>query len=66
MSTLAEIESAASTLPPEQQESLLLFLAGRLRDVRAAMSEPRSFSPAQIQQWIQDDEQDLREFRAAS
>lgn len=31
MSTLAEIESAAETLPVEQKERLLLFLAAQLR-----------------------------------
>ncbi len=66
MSTLTEIETAASNLLPEQQESLLLFLAERLRDARATQPEPRSFSPAQIQQWIKDDEEDLRSFRAVS
>lgn len=66
MSTLAEIETAASTLPPEQQESLLLFLADRLRDARATLPQPRSFSPAQIQQWIQEDQQDMRDFSASA
>jgi len=33
MSTLAEIETAAEALPPEQQEELIRFLAGRLRPV---------------------------------
>lgn len=31
MSTLLEIEAAAETLPVEQKEQLLLFLAPRLR-----------------------------------
>ena len=31
MSTLAVIEKAADTLPPEQQQELLLFLATRLQ-----------------------------------
>jgi hypothetical protein len=31
MSTLAEIKSAADSLPPEQKEELLQFLAERLR-----------------------------------
>ena len=31
MSTLAEIESAAETLPVEQKEKLFLFLAAQLR-----------------------------------
>lgn len=60
MSTLVEIETAAATLPPEQQESLLLFLADRLRDARTKLPEPRTFTPEQIQQWAQDDEEDMR------
>jgi hypothetical protein len=66
MSTLTEIETAAATLLPEQQESLLLFLAERLRDARASLPEPRNITPAQIQQWIKDGEEDMRGFRAAS
>ena len=31
MSTLAEIETAADALPPEQQEELIRFLAARSR-----------------------------------
>ncbi len=31
MSTLTEIETAADSLPVEQKEQLLLFLASRLR-----------------------------------
>ncbi len=31
MSTLSEIEAAAETLPPDQQEELFRFLAARLR-----------------------------------
>ena len=31
MSTLAEIESAAEALPPEQKEELVRFLTARLR-----------------------------------
>ncbi len=66
MSTLTDIETAAATLLPEQQESLLLFLADRLRDARATLPEPRNFSPTQIQQWIRDDEEDMRSFHAVS
>jgi len=65
MSTLTEIETAAANLLPEQQESLLLFLADRLRDSRATL-EPRNFTPTQIQQWINDDEDDMRSFQAVA
>lgn len=41
MSTLAEIESAAETLPPEQKEELFLFLAARLRAESGTLPRPR-------------------------
>lgn len=66
MGTLVEIETAAATLPPEQQESLLLFLADRLRDARTKIREARIFTPEQIQQWVQEDEEDMRRFQAGS
>lgn len=41
MSTLAEIESAAETLPPEQKEKLFLFLAAQLRGPTGVANGPR-------------------------
>ena len=41
MSTLAEIENAAETLPPEQKEKLFLFLAAQLRAPTGAPEGPR-------------------------
>jgi len=41
MSTLAEIESAAEALPPEQKQELFLFLATRLRTETGEMPPPR-------------------------
>ncbi len=64
MSTLAEIEAAADTLSPEQKQELMLFLAARLRANGAKMPEPRSFSPAEIANWIARDETDLARFKA--
>jgi hypothetical protein len=63
MSTLAEIESAADTLPVEQKEELLLFLASRLREDRSTMPPARRFSKEQIQEWISEDEADMERFR---
>ena len=62
MSTLAEIESAASTLPSEQKEELLLFLAMRLREERL-LPPARQFSQEQIHGWIAEDEADMARFR---
>ena len=51
MSTLAEIEAAADTLPPEQAEQLLQHLAQRLAQQRVQPAEriagmhPGAFQP---------------------
>ncbi len=63
MTTLAEIETAADALSPEQKEELLLFLAVRLRSERAGIPEPRKFSREQITAWIAEDEADMQRFR---
>ena len=63
MSTLMEIEAAADSLPVEQQEQLLLFLASRLRAAVATMPEPRQLSRDEIAEWIAEDEADLRRFQ---
>ena len=39
MNTLAEIEAAVESLPPENKEELLRFIAARLRDEPAAPSQ---------------------------
>jgi hypothetical protein len=64
MSTLAEIESAAAALPASEKAELLLFLAGQLRAERAPLPEPRLFTPEQIHAWMDEDEEDMRKFRA--
>ena len=53
MSTLAEIEAAVESLPPEQKQQLFLFLAARLHD-EGQLPAPREFSRAQIDAWIAD------------
>lgn len=47
MSTLAEIESAADSLPSDQKEELLRFLAMRLRNERT-LPKPRTYSDEEI------------------
>lgn len=63
MSTLAEIEAAADSLPPEQKQELILFLATRLREAGVKLPEPRQFTREQIDGWIAEDEADMRRFR---
>ena len=41
---LVEIEAAVESLPPEQKEELLRFLAERLRDEAMAPSQPLELS----------------------
>ena len=64
MSTLAEIESAAAALSPQDKAELLLFVAGQLRAEGAPLPEPRLFSPEQLVAWMDGDEADMRKFRA--
>ena len=64
MSTLAEIESAAAALSPQEKAELLLFVAGQLRAEGVPLPEPRLFSSAQIQGWMDEDEADMRKFHA--
>ena len=63
MSTLAEIEAAADSLPPEQKQELILFLATRLRSAGVKLPEPRKFTQEQIDAWVAEDEADMKRFR---
>ena len=63
MSTLAEIEAAADTLPAAEKQELLLFLATRLRVPGARPPEPRKFSKEEMAAWIAEDEKDMRRLR---
>lgn len=63
MSTLAEIEKAAETLPPKDKQELMLFLAARLRTEGARLPEPRAFSREEMESWIAEDEADLQRFK---
>jgi hypothetical protein len=60
MSTLAEIERAADALSPEEKERLILFLAARLRSEGVRAPAPRTFTRAQLDAWIAEDEAELR------
>ena len=62
VSKLDEIE-AAESLPPEQKQELMLFLATRLRAQGAVLPEPRKFSREQMAGWIAEDEADMVRFR---
>ena len=64
MSSLAEIESAAATLPSREKLELLLFVAGQLREEGAALPEPRLFSAEQLAAWMDEDEEDMRRFES--
>lgn len=63
MSTLAEIEKAADTLPPQEKQELILFLAARLRAAGARLPDPRHYSREQVESWIAEDEADLQRFQ---
>ena len=66
MSTLAEIETAADALSPEQKQELILFLATRLRRSGVKLPPPRKFSKEQVASWIAEDEAELQRFREGS
>ncbi len=62
MSTLIEIETAADALPDEDKESLLRFLAMRLRAKRT-LPTPRIYSEAELASMLAEDEADGERFR---
>ena len=57
MSTLAEIETAAESLPGDQKEELLRYLAMRLRKERT-LPKPRVYSEEELVAMIAEDESD--------
>ena len=62
MSTLAEIEIAADSLPSEEKEELLRFLAMRLRKERT-LPKTRIYSEEELAAMIAEDEADGERFR---
>ena len=63
MSTLSEIEAATESLPAEQLEKLMLYLAEKLRNQRSGTPAPRRFEAGQITGWIARDEAEMERFR---
>lgn len=63
MSTLVEIESAARSLSAEEKRRLLIFVAQILREEGTSLPEPRAFSSAEMEAWMEEDERDMRELR---
>jgi hypothetical protein len=66
MSTLAEIEQAAEVLPVEQKQRLVAFLLAGLRKGGAQMPPPRDIPKATIEQWVAEDEEGFRKFKAGT
>lgn len=66
MSTLLEIETAVDSLPVQEQQELLLFLAARLHAAGGALPPPRDISKEQIDQWIADDEAGYAKYLAGA
>ncbi|MGH8583480.1 MAG: hypothetical protein ACREWG_11990 [Gammaproteobacteria bacterium] len=66
MSTFLEIESAARRLTADERQRLLIVLAESLRTEGRSLPSPRSFTAAEIEAWIEEDERDLAEYRRGS
>lgn len=66
MSTLAEIESATRQLSLAERQQLLIFIAQMLREEGQSLPEARTFSDAEMQTWMDEDEQDLKQFNGLS
>ncbi len=62
MSTLVEIEKAATELSADEQKLLLRFLLRIIPADDSAPPEPRLFSVEQLRQWMDQDEAAMREF----
>ena len=59
MGNFLEIESAARRLSTEERRRLLLSLAASLREEGRPLPAPRSFTSAEMQSWVKEDERDL-------
>jgi len=66
MSTLAEIKQAAEVLPVEQKQRLVAFLLTGLRKDGAPLPPPRDIPKATIEQWVAEDEEGFRKFKAGA
>jgi hypothetical protein len=45
---------------------LLYFLVQRLEEANLPLPQPREFSAGQLQQWFDQDEEDMRRFKAGA
>ena len=63
MSTLVDIETAAKKLSANDRQRLLISLAESLRLSGQTLPEPRVFSTAEMEGWMDEDEKDLRQLR---
>lgn len=66
MGNFLEIESAARRLSAEERRRLMLSLAASLREEGCPLPAPRSFTSAEMQAWIKEDERDLAAYRSGS
>ena len=66
MGNFLEIVSAARRLSAEERRRLLLSLAASLREEGRPLPAPRSFTPAEMQSWIKEDERDLAAYRSGT
>ena len=66
MGNFLEIESAARRLSADERRRLLLSLAASLREEGRPLPAPRSFTSAEIQAWIEEDERDVAAYRSGS
>ena len=65
MGNFLEIESAARSLSAEERRRLLLSLAASLREEGRPLPAPRSFTSAEMQSWLKEDERELAVLRDA-
>ena len=66
MSTLAEIEEAASALPVDQRQQLVAFLLTTMRGQETDLPPVRDIPKETIEKWIADDEEGYRKFKAGA
>ena len=66
MSTLIEIETVVDSLPVQEQQELMLYIATRLHSAGGVLPPPRDIPKEQIDQWIADDEAEYRKFLAGT
>jgi hypothetical protein len=63
MSTLEEIELATRRLTPSERQQLIILIAQSLRSEGQPPPQPRDFSLSQMQEWMDEDERDMKKLR---